>query len=125
MLHPEEVDGEGLKEIWSAIKAGAKKIGKFYKEHKSTFAPIVKGGIERLLDAGEAALSVAQPELIPAIAGFHKYVREPAVSKLGKVTGAYGLGISQALNCIMRLRAPGRLPQVLPCLIEPRLRLLW
>jgi hypothetical protein len=94
-LSPDHIDGGSLKDVWNWIKNKAQKVGKFYVEKvKPVAGPLVRKGLGALLDAGESALALAQPELIPGIAAFKNYAQQPLIDKLGSLTHAYGIHMS-------------------------------
>jgi hypothetical protein len=117
-LSREEIEGSGLKDWVKKAKKGAKQAGDFYKKHlKETVAPILKKGAKTALDIGLTALEVDQPELAPAIEYFKKSgLDDKLVSKVGDVTGAYGMvpgmlpGADTRFNPEWQMRNPYLLP---------------
>ena len=90
-LTDEEIEGAGLRDFFKKFAKGAKKVGKFYKEHlKKDLGPILKRGTKAALDAGLAAITVAQPELAPATA-FLESEADAITDFIGDKTGAFGI----------------------------------
>jgi hypothetical protein len=86
-LSPQEVEmsGQGLGDFF-------KKVGKFYTEKiKPYVAPLVKQGVSSLADLGVSAAKTALPMFAPELQSLSDRYKDQAVSKLGEVTGAYGM----------------------------------
>lgn len=110
-LEPDEMDAneieiEGGRINWKKfgrqLRSTAKAVGRFYnREIKPTLGPalkkLVEKGIEKGIPAATTALAsvLGQPEIgavtAPAVERFAKRIAEPAASKLGKTTGAFGM----------------------------------
>lgn len=97
-LSPAEIEGSGIKEAFEKFKVGAKrglegvkKGYELYKEHVVPVAgPAIRKGLKGAAKAGLAALAVAQPELVPAIALLESQ-SDRIVDAIGDKTGAYGM----------------------------------
>lgn len=80
-----EASGEGLREFF-------KKIGDFYSNKiKPYVGPVLKQTIRALKDTAKGTAKKIAPFLEQEIESFDQRYGEPAVEKLGKLTGAYGL----------------------------------
>lgn len=110
-LEPDEMDANEVeieggrinwKKIGRQLRSTAKAVGRFYnREIKPVVGPalkkLVKKGIEKGIPAATAALAtlVGQPEIgavtLPAVERFAERIAEPAASKIGKTTGAFGM----------------------------------
>lgn len=105
-MNQEEMETTGgalsLKAIGRAIKKGAKQVAATYKKDiKPVVAPVLKEGVKQAITKGlplaasAAATALGQPQLaVPAAVVASKIaekIAEPAASKLGQVSGAYGV----------------------------------
>lgn len=98
------VQGEGLKEIWEAIKSG------YNKYVKPILGPLIKEGAKKALDVGATALKTVIPQVAPEIDSLKQRYGDTAVDELGKLTGLYGGGLFY-LPADMRVYSPAPLIQ--------------
>jgi len=88
-LDPEELEAQGGS-FWDTLKNAGNFIReKIFKSpiYKENIAPLIKQGLEKGVDALSVAVGAKAPFLTPVI----QSVGRAGVSKLGEVSGAYGL----------------------------------